>query len=71
MIDLIRAATLSQTNEERKTAEATLLEMRDKNTPEFITQIAEIFNSSQIASNIREASGTILATSIVGKVADC
>lgn len=53
MMELIQAATQSQSNEERNQAEKTLISMREQNPSSFFQSTAEVFKSSTIESSIR------------------
>jgi hypothetical protein len=68
MIDLIKAATLTNDPELQKQAEMALLKHRNEQPEDFFLQNAKIVNSSDTPTAIRQAAGTLLAVSLKVKV---
>jgi hypothetical protein len=64
MIDLIKAATLINDKDVQKNAETSILKFRMEQPQEFLLENVQIFQSTDIATNIRQASGTLLTGSV-------
>jgi hypothetical protein len=68
MIDLIKAATLTNDPEVQKNAEQALLQRRVDTPREFFYENAAIFNNKDLPCPIRQAAGTLLLVSLKIKV---
>jgi len=68
MIELIKAATLTNDPELQKQAENTLLQHRTERPENFFLESAQLLGNRDIDSPIRQAAGTLLAVSLKTKV---
>lgn len=68
MIDLIKAATLTNDPEVQKQAENTLIQHRTEQPEDFFLQSAQLLSSKDNPTPIRQAAGTLLAVSLKTKV---
>ena len=68
MIDLIKAATLTNDPSVQKNAESTLLQHREEHPEQFFLDNANIFNNRSIDISVRQSAGTLLTVSLKTKV---
>jgi len=68
MIDLIKAATLTNDPSVQKNAESTLLKHREEQPEQFFLDNANIFNNRSIDISVRQSAGTLLTVSLKTKV---
>lgn len=68
MIDLIKAATLTNDPSVQKNAENTLLQHREEHPEQFFLDNASIFNNRSIDISVRQSAGTLLTVSLKTKV---
>lgn len=68
MIDLIKAATLTNNPELQKQAESKLLEYRNSNIEEFFLESAGLLANREGETPTRQAAGTLLTVSLKTKV---
>ena len=68
MIDLIKAATLTNDPSVQKNAENTLLQHREEQPEQFFLDNANIFNNRSIDISVRQSAGTLLTVSLKTKV---
>lgn len=68
MIELIKAATLTNDQDLQKQAENSLLQHRTERTEEFFLESAQVLNNRNVETPIRQAAGTLLTVSLKNKV---